>query len=986
MSSATKRHHWHCRLWLHVLAVFVVILVTFSLAAVILHQRTKSVLLSASNDLFRHVGNEIEESIAGIYNSAALTASLLANSSFTASKTLEHRLDLVPLLADVTVGEVPIIAAYVGWSNGEFFLVRSLSEQERVKQILNAPESALFAVQSRSSAPDGSLVGQYFFYDSQFRSVGSRIDPEYTYDPRERPWYVGAGDPGETVITDPYIFYTTLEVGTTVAEKSRPGNAVAAVDIALSGLGNALTHLKPTPSAQLAIYDSESRIVAQSGAPAPLEAPQDGGTLNDFKAEDRKLFFSPAPNGELTWQGQAWYRTNVPLDVPGADGLGIVIAAPQTELLIEAYRLRNWNIVISTAIIIAAAAVSFGLSRLVSRPLNALVREAADIRALRFTETPPIESSVTEVRDLADVIALVKGAIRQLLEMSLTLPSERNFDKLIDHLLEEIMSMTRARVAGIYLVEEGMRLQPLVGRRDTGPLGWLPEPLDIDRDVDHPVVRAAKGEIFHERLEVDDIARFYPRLGNLEPVNILAMPLKSRSGEVLGVMILSHALEEFTDAEADDLLTVIRAISGMAASAIETQRLIAEQKRLLDAFIKLIADAIDRKSPYTGGHCRRVPELTEMLAAAANEAKEGPFHAFSLNEEEWEELRIAAWLHDCGKINTPEHVVDKATKLETVYDRLHEIRTRFEVIKREAEARSWQEIADGANRKKTLAELDQLWRELDDDYAFIAGCNDGSVSMGPDEIERLHAIGRRRWTRTLDDRIGLSTAETARKILTPAPELPASEPLLSDRPDQLIMRTHHNEKDELAATFTLVVPDHLENKGEIHNLSIEQGTLTEEERYRINEHVVESIRMLESLPFPAELANVSDIAGSHHERMDGKGYPRSLRAEHMSVRARVLAIADIFEALTARDRPYRNPVRLSEAIATLAEMRDDGHIDPDLFDLFLTSGIYRAYAEKYLTPEQIDEVDVVRYLRSGVPAERGAPGGDDVSRGSCGSA
>ncbi|HRZ53308.1 MAG TPA: HD domain-containing phosphohydrolase, partial [Candidatus Contendobacter sp.] len=401
-----------------------------------------------------------------------------------------------------------------------------------------------------------------------------------------------------------------------------------------------------------------------------------------------------------------------------------------------------------------------------------------------------------------------------------------------------------------------------------------------------------------------------------------------------------------------------------SAVSIENQRLLQAQKNLFEAFIRLLANAIDAKSPYTGGHCARVPELTRLLAQAACADQAGPFQDFTLSETEWEELRIACWLHDCGKITTPEYVVDKATKLETIHDRIHEVRMRFEVLRRDAEIAYWRQVASGGDRDALRAELEAEWRALDDDFAFVARCNQGGEFMTPDQIARLQRLAGRTWLRTLDDRLGLSHEERTRKERTPAPPLPAVEPLLADKPEH---RFERRSQDRIEADnpwgFRLDMPELLYNRGELHNLCIGRGTLTDEERYKINEHIVQTIVMLSRLPFPKALRRVPEIAGGHHEKMDGNGYPKRLRRAQMSVLARMMAIADIFEALTAIDRPYKSGKTLSEALRIMARMSQEQHIDPELFELFLSAGVYQQYAERFLRPEQIDAVRIEDYLK-----------------------
>ncbi|WP_226568433.1 HD domain-containing phosphohydrolase [Mangrovibacter yixingensis] len=390
----------------------------------------------------------------------------------------------------------------------------------------------------------------------------------------------------------------------------------------------------------------------------------------------------------------------------------------------------------------------------------------------------------------------------------------------------------------------------------------------------------------------------------------------------------------------------------------------ASQRALMDSFIQLIANAIDQKSPYTGGHCTRVPVIAMMLAESADKSQLPAFQQFHFeNEDQWREFRIAAWLHDCGKVTSPEHIIDKGSKLETIFNRIHEIRTRFEVLWRDADILYWQGKAAGEPEEALQATRQARQQQLTDEFAFIAQSNIGSEFMSEDKITRIREIGAQTWTRHFSDREGLSPEEAKRLSSIAEKPLPAEEKLLDDKPEHLFPWI----KDPailLSNDMKMTAPSMQANLGEIHNLSIQKGTLTESDRYRINEHIIATIRMLESLPFPKELARIPEIAGGHHETLKGTGYPKKLTAENLSLEARILAIADIFEALTAGDRPYKKAKTLSEAIKILHLMVKDQHLDKDLFELLLTSGIYQRYAEQYLEPGQLDEVDIQHYLKA----------------------
>ena len=388
------------------------------------------------------------------------------------------------------------------------------------------------------------------------------------------------------------------------------------------------------------------------------------------------------------------------------------------------------------------------------------------------------------------------------------------------------------------------------------------------------------------------------------------------------------------------------------------------QQSLLDAFIKVIAQAIDDKSPHTAGHCERVPELAFMLAKQANEAEFGIFEAFNMNtEDKWREFEVAAWLHDCGKITTPEHIIDKGTKLEAIYNRIHEIRMRFEVLWRDAEIDYLSaSLAPDADASKLLKAKQQRQQQLQDDFAFIANANIGGEFMSDDDVERLKLLAQIPWQRYFDNTLGLSHVELARYAEV-THSLPVTERLLSDKAEHVIERVRGTEYPPEFG-IKMDIPEHLYNMGELYNLSIQRGTLTAEDRFKINEHIIATIKMLESLPFPDELKNVPRYASTHHETTIGTGYPRKLKGDELSVPERVMVLADVYEALTASDRPYKKAKPISEAVHILYKMMQRGHVDQDVFELFIRSGVYLDYARSYLPESQIDEVDISQYLAS----------------------
>ncbi|EPY00731.1 HD family phosphohydrolase [Magnetospirillum fulvum] len=575
---------------------------------------------------------------------------------------------------------------------------------------------------------------------------------------------------------------------------------------------------------------------------------------------------------------------------------------------------------------------------------------------------------------------------RVLIELGIALSAERNHNRLMEKILQGAKGMCNADGGTLYLVTEdkdALRFEIMLNDTldiamggTTGKAIPFP-PLKLHDDDGAPNHRNVSSHCaltgttitIADAYHVDSFdfsgTKSFDHSTGYRSKSFLTVPLKNYEGEMIGVLQLINARDEANQVIAfgDDIVPLIEALASQAAVALDNQRLIEAQRTLFKSFISVIAGSIDAKSPYTGGHCHRVPAVTFMLAQAACEAKEGPFADFSLTEDEWYELEIAAGLHDCGKVTTPEYIVDKATKLETIYNRIHEVRMRFEVAKREAVIACLDGLLAGTEAPEVLTRRrDETLARLDDDFAFVAECNVGGEFMAPERVERLKAIAAGTWTRTLDDRLGLSIDELRRRPAAPT-LAPAVESLLADQPWHKIPHEAPVDIARYEAEGFKLLP--LENRydlGEIYNLCIGRGTLTAEDRFKINDHIVQTILMLKALPFPRNLARVAEWAGGHHEKMDGTGYPRGLTREQMSLPARMMAIADIFEALTAADRPYKKPKTLSESLKIMSFMAKDQHIDPDLWLLFLRSGVWRRYADEYLRPEQVDRVDLAALL------------------------
>jgi HD-GYP domain-containing protein (c-di-GMP phosphodiesterase class II) len=495
--------------------------------------------------------------------------------------------------------------------------------------------------------------------------------------------------------------------------------------------------------------------------------------------------------------------------------------------------------------------------------------------------------------------------LQAIYQVSTTLGSTADRATLLQKILDYILDIFPAADRAFILLQDKDHdtLVPVAAKKRQETAG-LREEVAISHTIVSEVIRRK-----HSILSFDAMgdSRFHGHTSvvDLSIHSMMCAPLLV-GDEVLGLIQVDTSIgpQLFTSKD----LQMLTGISAQAAIAVKNFQLVDDFKRLFDALIELLATAIDEKSPYTGGHCRRVPILTMMLAEAACKTQQGPLKDFTLSNEELYELKVAALLHDCGKVITPVHIVDKATKLETIFDRIHLIDTRFEILKRDAEIAFLRKKISPLSHDKVLEspeaeELRKYLQQIDADRDFLHMCNIGGEWMSEKAREKVQEIAQKH------------TWQNAKHV---------AEPCLS--------------------------------QDEIHQLTVAKGTLTPEEREVINYHVVATIKMLETLPYPAYLRQVPKLAGVHHEQMNGKGYPKGLIREQIPVPGRILALADIFEALTAKDRPYKQGKPLSEALYLLGLMKQDGHIDPDLFDVFINEQVYLRYAKEYLDSEQIDKV------------------------------
>ncbi|MCL2345158.1 MAG: hypothetical protein FWC58_04835 [Desulfobulbus sp.] len=967
----TRRFPLH----VHISALFLLLfLMVGGLIGILGYSTASNILKDTADEMNRRIGREAESALVNLLAPAEMAARLFSRSRLTAATTLEQRLLILPLMREALRQSAALNSLYIGYGNGDFFILLRLRNDAERRQF-NAPAASAYMVRS-IDRPDGEARGRRIFLDNALNALRIDEDPDYPhgYDPRRRSWYRAAEVSAGQVKTGPYVFYTTRQVGMNIANRSENDpTTVVGADIELATLDDLLLRQLPTPGSDIALVDKSGRIIAYH-RPRPGPTTQDIAGKADLPpmSELSPTLRALAPfldtdiseRGSLhnlVIDGATWHAAINPVMLEGAEPLYLITAIPDSELMVAANRLLAQVLIAILFVMALAIPATWMLARGITGPLRKLAFDAESIRRFDFVKPITVDSLVTEIAELATTMAGMKRTIRRFLDISATVAGESDFTRLLPSLLSETISAAEAE-AGILYLADGDNLTPAAALFGDGTS--LPGTASaIATAAGSPLATALSvGRASDMALAADEVEA----LGLTAAANachashVIAVPLLNRQDVLVGAVLL------FTRQAADEArLSFVEALSGSAAVSLENKALIHEQKALFEAMIQLIAGAIDAKSPYTGGHCARVPELTKMLVQAACAAEDGPYKDFQLDAAGWEAVHVAAWLHDCGKVTTPEYVVDKATKLETLYDRIHEVRMRFEVLKRDAEIACLKAIAAGVPETEARARLAAEWQALDADFTFIAECNEGGEFMAPERLARLQTIADRAWRRTLDDRIGISHEEKERKARTPAPLLPVDEPLLADRPDH---RFERGPGDRMPPDnrwgFRMAVPELLYDKGELHNLSVARGTLSAEERYKINEHMVQTYMMLTALPFPKHLRDVPEIASCHHETMDGKGYPRRLTREQMGPVARMMAIADIFEALTAVDRPYKKGKTLTESLTIMARMRDTAHIDAEQFELFLRAGVWRDYANRFMRPEQIDEVDIEIYLNA----------------------
>ncbi len=962
------------------------------------YESQKKTALENTGKIFELSSRQIEGKLSGLLHSVENFVTL---TSVLDGLEKDRRGDiniLLPYFKQSFVSLPWMEAFYVGYDDGSFYMIQALRGNDLIREAVKAPDSASFSIKKINPMASDGYKTVYQFYGEDLHLIETRTVESDGFDPRKRTWYSKAMQSDRTVFTDPYLFFTTGQIGITTARALSGRAGVVGADSVLLSIAHNIEEQKLTASTEIALLDKDGLLFFSASEADVLELkksrmqPGNQGLhtkdLGDkvLNALYRESVAKGVEGGRVVEiDGKYWFVHARRLVNGNKNGMYLLIGAPIKELVLDAIVTRRRNLYFLACTMAVALLIGFYFSRRVALSLFELSKQAESVREFKLSTTFNIRSRITEVSELAKSMSVMQSAINRFVAIARALSAERKMGTVLEMIVQEAQSVTRADGGGIGLVsDDGKTFKYLMVRN--GVSGARFDETDIPTPA-VGLIQAKSREEFVEAAVIEDAqtlvcddihkgSRSGFEFSQVESLHgsqeyrctsLLFIPLLNRQEEVIGLLHLVNARDKGDGSIcgfSEDKVAYVTALASNAALALDNNRLIRAQKELFDSFVRLIAGAIDTKSPYTGGHCQRVPILAEMLGDAASVSKIRAFKDFKLSRDERYELFIASWLHDCGKVTTPEYVVDKATKLETNYNRIHEIRTRFEVLWRDLDVIYYKALAKDTAPKEVLSQERDAGRKiLHDDFAFVAECNVGGEFMAPEYIERLQHIAKKNWFRNFDKRLGLSGDEEAHMDMLCQVEFPVQETLIADKKEHIFERTDAGKPyGDNPLGITMAVPEHRFNLGELHNLSIAKGTLTEEERFTINDHIVQTIEMLSKLPFPKEIRRVPDWAGNHHEKLDGSGYPRSLTGKQLSIPERIMAVADIFEALTAADRPYKTPKKLSTCLKIMSLMRNDGHICPDLFELFLRSGVYSSYAEKHMMTEQIDEVNVEAYL------------------------
>ncbi|MGF1749094.1 HD-GYP domain-containing protein [Vibrio cionasavignyae] len=960
-NARNNQKKWSLPLHVHMTAMFVILVVLVCGVQIWITQSSLSkVLLNANENLFERITSETRSNMSYHFGPAFSIVDAYSAGELIREADPSKRFAFVPELVSQLRANRHLFSLKAGFPDGEWLAVARVQDDDIRKKMRVGP-NAEFAAFNYSVVTEELVVKSY---NNQLVLLETNIIEDLKLDPRKGDWF------RNSVLTiskvsKPYYMPLLGRTGITLHRKATNG-AVFGADILLDQVSMVLQDSDESRDALRVLYDNDYNVYAYSQP--ELFQVRDAlrqATLLKLTDIDHPLIASTTNFSafgeqakEIIYKGEKWVVKIDRLKGTRDQLFNLAMAVKSDQLLKDANAVAQRSIVGSFFALLLVLPCIYYMSQWLAKPIRQATNKARTIQHFKFNDGTQERSRVSEIIAMSDSLNAMQSTIQRFLSLTNSMAKEDDLERLLALVCSETAKATLANSTYIYLLnDDETLLEPKYVHLKTR--GELDVSKALRLSLNDPNLAEERHQFFNMKQAIyvpsEEVLPYITREKNTD--NLLFVPLMDRQKNVIGALGLGfdRANEHLV---LKDNLEYIEALAAYASVTIETQTMLLSQRELLDSFIQVMAEAIDTKSPYTGNHCQRVPVLTEMLTKAAQEQEDGPFASFSLTKEQWEELHIAAWLHDCGKVTTPEHVIDKSTKLDTIYNRIHEIRMRFEILKRDAELSLYHARPESALSEVERAYLNKQQQAIDEDFALIAKANTGDDYLSDKTLKKIAEIAKQRWTATIDPRLGLSREEQSRYA---ASEFKANsdEPVLKDGVEHLIAWEKEPEREP---RFILKAGEYQNNLGELYNLSTRKGTLNPEERYIINSHMIATLRMLERLPFPKAMKNVPLLAGSHHERMDGTGYPLGLRGEELPLPARAMAIADVFEALTSQDRPYKQPKSLSDTLSIMSLMVKDGHLDGELFELFLTSGVYLQYAQRYVSTNQISEIDITDYF------------------------
>ncbi len=933
----------------HIASLFFIILSMISLFLILMSfNDSKSLNETLAKERINQSEEQIRLTFQKMTTSLFTSLNILSSSDFAEQLRFDNKGQWVETSNIILKNNPDILSIYLGFDDERSVFFRSL-RPSFMRSVFSAPKKALLMMEINQK---NGLQMQYF-YDDKNHLLETK-EKESHFRPTQRAWFYSAPSNGQIYVTPAYTYHFINKRGISFSKRVPKANAVIAMDVTVHSFDLLLHSLTLANKTQIIIFDKNKFVIAERGLKVPPQKMEENRFPNTPLHRLLKIPHWKEMVEEIEFKGQTWVINLVKIDAFKEQSFWLAKAVPKNELIRDALASRNKQIVLTLILLLFGIGMILWASEKIARRLKSLNDATFQIRNLNFnfTNLQMPESNIIEMNDLSDSFSIMSSTLARFLATLQAVSKSADFDYLLNDIVLQCQKTSQADLVIMWSKKSNENENICV-------LAHYPSPL-ADSKIDFQNLVEKCPEL--KNLNENKVITFSPNQKDKQKKRFphalkrgWVFPLCDRNNQNIGHVLIGF--NRTLKPEQENKIHFIQAFLSFVSLITENRSHIAAQKALFSSLIEMLASAIDTKSPYTGGHCQRVPELTFMLAEAANQDKRA-FPDFNLDASSREALHIAAWLHDCGKVTTPEYVVDKATKLETIYNRIHEIRTRFEVLKRDAKIRYWEQYHQGKTPIETLkAELKKEEAALDADFAFIAQCNVGDIEMSEIQLSRMEKIGNTLWERTMNDTLGLSCEELVRRSFRDTPPLPCKETLLKDTSCHEIHRSKKQKNKYTHWPFKIQIPRLQYNRGERHNLSVKKGTLTEEERFIINDHIVQTIIMLNKLPYPEHLKGIPSMAGAHHEKLNGLGYPMRLKGNEISFETRIMTIADIFEALTASDRPYKKALSLHEALHILAKMAKNNHIDLPLFRFFVEKKIYLQYAKRFLPKNQHDIVD-----------------------------